>query len=212
MTRFIRQTPCAVLLTAQLVGIVLYPFLEGWPAGRQTFALFGILVMAVAVYAIRATPGLVWVAAGLALPAVALLLAQVITGNQALIPWASAWEAALYAYGAGAMMLYMLDDEDVTTDELFAIVVAFTLLGWAFAHVYVVVQALDPGALAGERSWMELLFLSFTSLTATGLSDIVPVSGHARSVAVLEMIAGVLYVAMVVARLVGLRATRLTRP
>jgi len=58
---------------------------------------------------------------------------------------------------------------------------------------------------------MELLFLSFTSLTATGLSEIVPVTGHARSVAVLEMIAGVLYVAMVVARLVGLRATRVSR-
>jgi hypothetical protein len=58
---------------------------------------------------------------------------------------------------------------------------------------------------------MELLFLSFTSLTATGLSDIVPVTGHARSVAVLEMVVGVLYVAMVVARLVGLRASRLPR-
>ena len=55
---------------------------------------------------------------------------------------------------------------------------------------------------------MELLFLSFTTLSSTGLSDIVPVSGHARSVVMLEQVAGVFYIAMVVTRLVALRGQR----
>jgi len=103
----------------------------------------------------------------------------------------------------------------VTTDELFAIGAVFTLMAWAFAFVYVVVQALDPqsftAAGSGTRSWMELLFLSFTTLSSTGLSDITPVSGHARSVVMLEQVAGIFYIAMVVTRLVSLNAVRSRR-
>jgi hypothetical protein len=52
------------------------------------------------------------------------------------------------------------------------------------------------------------LFLSFTTLTSTGLSDIVPVTDHARSVVMIEQLAGVAYVALFVSRLVGLTLGR----
>jgi hypothetical protein len=55
---------------------------------------------------------------------------------------------------------------------------------------------------------MELLFLSFTTLTSTGLSDVVPVRAFARSVVMLEQVAGVLYIAMVITRMVGLSRSR----
>ena len=51
---------------------------------------------------------------------------------------------------------------------------------------------------------MELLFLSFTTLSSTGLSDVVPVQPFARGLVMLEQVAGVGYIAMVVSRLVGL--------
>lgn len=214
LARFLRRTPCALLLIAQLLGVLLYPFLEDSFEGRQLFALFGLLVLGLTVLAVRATPMLSWVAGLIALPAVGLLVTQVVTGNEDLVPWASGFEAALYLYAGGAMLMYMLDDEHVTTDELFAIGAVFTLVAWAFAHVYVVLQALEPGAFTGlpdpdqTRTWTELLFLSFTTLSSTGLSDIVPITGHSRSVVMIEQVAGLFYIAMVVTRLVGLNAGR----
>jgi hypothetical protein len=212
MMRIIRKTPCAVLLAVQFLGVLLYPFLEDSLQSRQLFALFGLVVLALVVFALRVTPALTWVATLLALPAVVLLFVQIATGNQALVVWASIFEGSLYFYGAGAMLLYMLDDEVVTTDELFAMGAVFTLLAWAFAHVYVVVQGLEPAAFVGPgeglRSWTELLFLSFTTLTSTGMSDIIPVSGHARSVNMIEQVAGLFYIAMVVTRLVSLNRRR----
>jgi hypothetical protein len=211
---FARRTPCAVLLAAQLLSVLLYPFLEDSFAGRQLFALVGLTVLALAVIAVRATPMLSWVATLIAAPAVVLLILQIFTSNEDLAPWASGFEFALYLYAAAAMLRYMLADDHVTTDELFALGAVFTLLAWAFAHLYVVVQALDPGAFtaaidpAADRSWTELLFLSFTTLSSTGLSDVVPISGHARSVVMLEQVAGLFYIAMVVTRLVGLNAAR----
>lgn len=214
---FVRRTPCAVLLAAQLAGVLLYPFLEGSFVGRQLFALFGLVVLALAILAIRATPALFWVALLIAFPAVVLLIVQVVTSNEDLAPWASGFEAALYAYAAAAMLAYMLKDDHVTTDELFAIGAVFTLLAWAFAHLYVVVQAVDPGAFiaavdpSADRTWTELLFLSFTTLTSTGLSDVVPITGHARSVVMIEQVAGLFYIAMVVTRLIGLNSARKLR-
>ena len=67
--------------------------------------------------------------------------------------------------------------------------------------------AIDP---QGTRSWMELLFLSFTTLSSTGLSDVIPVKASARSFVMIEQLAGLGYVAMVVSRLVAL--TVLGRP
>ena len=150
-------------------------------------------------------------------PATVLLVAQVFVSSPGLNAWSSGFEAVLYFYAAASMLAYMLADEVVTTDELFAIGAVFTLLAWAFAHTFVVVQALDPGSFIAAvapnepRSWTELLFLSFSTLSGTGLSDIVPVKDHARSVVMLEQLAGLFYIAMVVARLVGLSAGRIRR-
>jgi len=62
----------------------------------------------------------------------------------------------------------------------------------------------------GESShaFFDMLFLSFTNLTSVGLSDILPALGHARSLVMIEQVAGVLYIALVVARLVGLTVAR----
>jgi hypothetical protein len=99
----------------------------------------------------------------------------------------------------------------ITRDELFAVGATFTLVAWAFAYLFVVCQAIDPGSFTaaidagGERSWMELLFLSFTTLSSTGLSDVVPVHAFARGLVMIEQLAGVAYIAMVVSRLVALQ-------
>jgi hypothetical protein len=59
------------------------------------------------------------------------------------------------------------------------------------------------------RTWVELLFLSVTTLSSTGLSDIVPITPHARSFVMLEQIAGMLYLALVVSRMVALTTLRI---
>jgi hypothetical protein len=212
--RFVRTTPCFVLLVVQLAGVLLYPWMETTYAGRAAFSLFGLLVLGLTVVALRATPFLSWVAIPVAVPSAVLLVVTVFNGDDQLYAWSAGFEMLVYFYTALSMLAYMLRDDEVTTDELFAIPAVFTLLAWAFAYLFVVVQALDHGfSGAGEpdRTWMELLFLSFTVLSSTGLSDIVPVSGHARSVVMMEQIVGIFYVAMVVTRLVALRGQRSER-
>jgi hypothetical protein len=213
-----RRDPSALLLAAQLAGVLLYPFMEGSDAGRALFSVFGIAILGLVVLAVRASPrATTWVALVLGLPATVLLLIQAVTGDDTLLPYSSALEAILYFYAAGALIAYMLADHVITRDELFAVGATFTLVAWAFAYSYTVCQAIEPNSFIAavepgqERSWMELLFLSFTTLSSTGLGDVVPVRPFARGLVMLEQLAGLAYVAMVVSRLVGLMVLGRTR-
>ena len=207
---FVRREPSAVLLAVQLCGVLIYPFLGDDGVGRALFSVFGILVLGLVVLAVRSTRAFTGVALLLGVPATVLLVIQAVTGSDALLPYSSALEAMLYFYAAGALIQYMLADHEITRDELFAVGATFTLVAWAFAYTYTVCQAIEPGSFTAAvdpeapRSWMELLFLSFTTLTSTGLSDVVPVKDFARALVMLEQLAGLSYVAVLVSRLVGL--------
>jgi hypothetical protein len=205
-----RRQPSAVLLAAQLAGVLLYPAMEGSDVGRSLFSVFGIAILGLVVLAVRSSPGLTWVGILLGAPATILLLIQAVTQDDTLLPYSSALEAVLYFYAAYALIAYMLADHEITRDELYAVGATFTLVAWAFAYSFTVYQAIEPQSFTAavdaghDRSWVELLFLSFTTLSSTGLSDVVPIKPFARSLVMIEELAGVAYIAMVVSRLVGL--------
>lgn len=205
-----RRHPSALLLLVQLLGLLLYPLLDGTQTGRLALSAFGVAVLVFTTRMVRRTPGLTWVSMGLALPAIVLLVLQIAFDLHALLPWAAALESLFYFYAAGSLVAYMMEDTRATTDELFAAGATFTLLAWAFAYAFVVVQALEPGSFLAAvnpeqpRSWTELVFLSFALLSSTGIGDVIPVRPLARGLASLEMFVGVMYIALVVSRLIGL--------
>jgi hypothetical protein len=215
--RLARRDPSAVLFAAQLASLLVYPALEGRGAGRALFSVLGIAILGLVVRAVRASPILTWIGVLLGVPASLLLLAQAISGSDDLLPYSSAFEAVLYFYAAAGLIAYMLADYEITRDELFAVGATFTLVAWGFAYLYTVCQAISPHSFTaavdpnGDRTWVELLFLSFTTLSSTGLSDIVPIRPFARSLVMFEQLAGIAYVAMVVSRLVGLTVMRRVR-
>ena len=209
-----RRNPSALLLLVQLAGVLVYPAMEEVRGGRVAFEILGITVLVLAVLSVRASPGLTWPSVLLGVAAGALSLADAFHATRWLQAVSSALHAAFYVYAAYCLLRYMLTDHEVTTDELFASGATFTLLAWGFAYIYLCVQTLQPGAFTaststlGLRTWTELLFLSFTTLSSTGLSDMMPVTPYARAVVMLEQIAGVGYIAMVVSRLVGMTLQR----
>jgi hypothetical protein len=213
-----RRQPSAILLAAQLAGVLVYPAMENSQAGTALFSLFGIAILGLVVLSVRSSPGFTWVAIVLGTPATILLLIQAITRDDALLPYSSAFEAVLYFYAAGALITYVLEDHVVTRDELFAVGATFTLVAWAFAYTFTVYQAIEPNSFTaavdpnGTRTWVELLFLSFTTLSSTGLSDVIPIKPFARSLVMIEQFAGVAYIAMVVSRLVGLLVVTRNEP
>ncbi len=208
--RFLMRNPSAGLLLVQLLGIVLYPMMESSPRGRALFGMFGLLVLGLALWVVRSGPWLTWLGLLFAMPVVVLSLINVISPRPALSVATAALETVFYFYAAGSLIAYMLQDWHVQVDELFAAGATFTLLAWAFAYAFVVCQALSPGAFGhaegtmAPRSWIELLYLSVAVLSSVGLSDIYPVKPMARALVMLASIVGIMYIALVVSRLIGM--------
>jgi len=206
--------PSAVLLVVQLLGVLIYPFMEGTEFGRPIFEVFGALVLALAIWSVRDSPGPTWIVVVLGVLASALSIADGLSPSPILAGTSAVLHALFYFYAAGSLMVYILADRQVTSDELYAVGATFTLVAWGFAYIYAITQLIWPGSFTAAvssdapRTWMELLFLSFTTLTSTGLSDVVPVAPHARAVSMVEQLAGVGYVALVVSRVVGLTLSR----
>ena len=206
----VRQHPSGVLLGAQLLAVLAYPFTSETPTGRAVLGIFGLFVLGVAVWAVRATPALTWVAILLGVPVVVLTVMEGLDpGNTTIRLWSSVLHALFYGYTAYGLVRYLFDDTFVTRDEMFAVGANFTVVAWGFAYVFMAVQVVWPGSYVsyqgeGFQGFPNLLFLSFATLTSVGLSDIQPVLPHARSVAMVAQVTGVLYVAMIISRIVSL--------
>ena len=214
---YLRRTPSAGLLLVQLLGVLLYPWMETSPSGRAVFGAFGLLVLGVALRVVRRSPWLTWLALVLTALVVALSVVHAIAPRPELPVAIAMVKSVFYFYAAGSLIAYMLQDWIATTDELFAAGATFTLLAWAFAYAFAACDAIQPGSFSapinptGPRSWMELLFLSVAVLSSVGLSDILPVTGMARALVILESFAGVMYMALVVSRVIGLTMLRRDR-
>ncbi|KWR73241.1 potassium channel family protein [Pseudomonas sp. PI1] len=210
----LKRHPSAILLFVQLLGVLLYPWMDDSTLGRALFGAFGLLVLGLALQVVKRSPVHSWVAAVLALLVLTLGLLDLWLASRVLELLVPALEAAFYFYAAASLIAYMNADQRATTDELYAAGATFTLLAWAFAHLFSFCQLAVPGSFSAAldadapRTWTELLFLSFTTLSGVGLGDILPLTPAARSLVMIEEFAGVMYLALVVSRLIAMSVSR----
>lgn len=212
--RLLRRHPSALLLAAQLASLVLYPLTDANEDGRVLFGVIGLVAVSLSVWVVDRSPARTWIALVLGVPAIVVTLAAIVFDSTPLLVYSALLESALYFYAAGSLIAYMMHDHRVTSDEYFAAGATFTLLAWAFAYAFFVCQSWYPDSFTGMRApdqprrWMELLFLSFTTLSGVGIGDVIPLGMPARALVMLEQFAGIGYITVVVSRLIGLGMLR----
>jgi hypothetical protein len=215
----LRDHPSGVLLAVQILGLLVLPYTTSGGAGRTMISVFGLIVLGIAVAAVDRTPSTRLVTITLGTPVLIMTIAEALWGDIMWVALVSAvTHAIFYFYTAISLLRYMFADAWVSKDELFATGACFTILIWAHAYVYAAVQLIWPASftVAGgheQLTFFELLFLSTTILTGTGLSDIGPApnSNPARSFIMIEMLNQVFYIALVIARLLGLTLVKFRR-
>lgn len=215
--RLLRYHPSAFLLIAQLILLVLFAVFDDLHSQRALISAFSVLILVLVIWVVSSSSTINWLIWGLAIPTFVLSVLSAIFANPNLIAISSLIEALLYFYTAGSLIVYMLGDERVTTDELFAMGATFTLVAWGYAYLYLVCQTWLPNSFVSSLildrpiTFLEFLSLSFTNLTATGLGDIMPVTPTARILVMLTQFSGIGYVAVVVSRLISLTTQKRNR-
>jgi hypothetical protein len=116
-------------------------------------------------------------------------------------------------YALSIIVAHLFQRRDVTLNTILGAVVTYLLAAVAFSQVFQILELLDEGAFSGlsdaalgDRPELSnaLMYFSLVCITTMGYGDIVPVSNLARSLSVLEGAFGQLYLAVMIARLVGL--------
>ena len=206
-----RLLPSAWLLLVQFLILVLTAITRESLSFRALIWVLGVLVLLIIAKVIRQTP--MFTILGLSFVGCAVLFSTLImlgVNHPNIQIIAHGFEACAYFSAAYGVLRYMFADRYLTKDELFAAGAVFTLIAWGFAFLYSICQLIYPDSFVnpaepGMQSWLDLLFLSFSLQSATGLSDLMPVSAPARVLAMLQMFCGVMYLALIVSRLIALQ-------
>ncbi|MFW1910822.1 ion channel [Acinetobacter ursingii] len=210
-----RLLPSAWLLIVQFFILILSSISNDSHISYRAISwVLGALALLLIAKVIRQSPA--FTALGLFFVSGALLFSILILlgyREPAIQITAHIFESLAYFYAAYGLLRYMFADRYLTKDEMFAAGAVFTLLAWGFAFLYNICQLIDPNSFikpehVGLKSWLDILFLSFSLQSATGLSDIVPSGAAARVIAIIQMFGGVMYLAVIVTRLVALQYTR----
>jgi ion channel len=107
---------------------------------------------------------------------------------------------------------HILKSKNITADTLYAAVCVYLLLGILWVSIYGSIEYLSPGAVfvsdslgsSGNITTNELIYYSYTTLSTLGYGDITSITALGRIVSVLEALAGQLFIAFLVARLVSI--------
>lgn len=108
------------------------------------------------------------------------------------------------------LLRYIFLSRSVTRDVLYAATAVYLLLGALFVPIYGLLETVQPGSFVDSANldvaiqWQYFIYFSYTTLTTVGYGDFLPLSPWARSIANLEAVIGVLYIAIMMARLVSL--------
>jgi hypothetical protein len=198
------------LFGALLVFILLFPSLEQSPLGFSVLMLLLIAVLSSAVYAVSEDRHLPRTATVLALAAVILTTIALLSGHIVAVAFAPVALAVFYGVIIVTLLGHVLRTERVTAEEIFAALSIYLLIGLLWGTLYTTILALRSDSFTiltaspGWLHWGDLTYFSFTTLTTVGLGDILPVGSLAKSLVVIESTLGMLYPAVLLARLVSL--------
>jgi len=194
------------LLFGLLITLLLAPI--GWNRfdGIVTIAFTATLV--VSVWSLARTKWAYY--AGLTLAVISVVISAIEFGTHwpSLVVVPSAVAFAFCLLSMTIALREVVFDTGVDANRIAGAVSVYLLLGlnWAFAYKFLLLA--DPGAFTGlgtgpGEPFLHLLYYSFVTLTTLGYGDISPISPVARALSYLEAVSGVMYVAILVASLVG---------
>jgi len=110
---------------------------------------------------------------------------------------------ALYFYISYSLVKNILSIKLVTADLIYCAISTYFLIGMGWTGIYIIVEGISPGSFSGKSEPVDLLYFSFVSLTTVGYGDVVPLSVLGQRLAVLEAAMGSIYMAVIVAMIVG---------
>jgi voltage-gated potassium channel len=200
-----------VLAVALVATFALLPLSRSSELGRSLVSLLVSAILVAVLWAVSRSPHLLVGGLALLVPSALGWWSESLGLSGALAETGIAFSAGYFLLAAAILWPRAFRPRRITEDSLVGSVCVYLLLGLAFACAYLWLGQIDPGAFSvapppGGWRLADFAYLSLVTMTTLGYGDIAPVAGGARALAVVQSCVGVLYPAIVVARLVAIHA------
>jgi len=197
-----------VLVNAAAVFGPLAPFVEAQYGGLMVRYVINSVVMLAAVAAVGRSIVSFVVVLAMAAPALACRWLALHGGDPTYIDLGLRLDAGVYVATIGLLLRFVFDQQVLTSDRLWGAAAAYLMIGVLWSVLYTIIDRFGEPAFAirdqsGSMQLNDLLYFSFGTLTTSGFGDIVPLTPVARTAAMVEGIVGQLFMAILIARLVG---------
>jgi hypothetical protein len=202
------------LFISMVLMFVFRPFLTDHVGVAYLMEIFLFLIFLSAVYAVSQKRSTLIIAFFLLLLAEVLQLVSHIQDIPSLDTLSNILGGLLLAYTATIILLYLFSEDKITGDMIMGAICAYFLMGLVWAFVYSTLEFLQPGSFQmpqGTVNQATFTYYSYVTLTTLGYGEITPISTPARSFAILEAMMGQLYLAVLIARLVGIHIAQSSR-
>lgn len=211
MPELLRTIPRNVALLVTLVFLIIVAPLV--PVERSGFVaeLLFDLVLVAGVFSVRPKRRS-WAFLAVTTVTLAARWGEILSGAPGLDVAALALTVVWIGYAVSIIVIHLFRRREVTLDTIMGAVVSYLLVAFGFAMLFEILALQNPDAFSGlpeatsgRRKMSDtLLYFSLVCITTMGYGDVVPTSDLARPLAALEGVFGQLYLAVMIARLVGL--------
>jgi hypothetical protein len=199
-----------LLLISVVSFFVLAPILESIRMGGLLLVLTLYLTLVTAVMEVSVKRSAFFATMPVAVISMVLLMVTHLRPDRTLLLCSHIFLTLFFIIVSVSLFTYLGRRETITAGRIHVSVALYFLLGLTWFSGYELINLIQPGsfaeagvALTGEVHWSTLLYFSLTTLTTLGYGDVVAIKPPARMFATLEASAGVLYIAITVARLVA---------
>lgn len=197
------------LLVSIILFFVVVPFFESLVGLRMLLDVFLSLMLLSGIQAASQNWRTVFISVLLSLPMFLTMWVSYFIALPQLRLVGYAFGALFLSYTAALILRHIFRSREVTRDVIHGALVVYLLMGMVWGFVYALLEGLRPGSFdippgLLEENRLIHIYYSFITLTTLGFGDIAPLSAPACSLSLLEAVFGQLYLAVLVARLVGL--------
>lgn len=207
-----RQTRFLLLLVSLLAMMVLEPFLFDYTRIWFLVDIFFSIILFTSIYAVSDKKSTTLIAILLAFPKLATLWIEGFISYTPVAFLDSIFGIAFIGYIIILILRHIFKQKEVTLETIYGAIVVYILIGLLWVFFYKLTEILHPGSFSMAAdiaaSKKTMYYFSFITLTTLGYGDITPVSDQAKSLAMLEAVVGQMFIAVLIARLVGIHITQ----
>lgn len=194
-----------------LTYLALYPYMGNTGVRFYLFRLVSAALTLMCVYAVSFRKGLFYVALALAIPSI---VEHAIVFRPTLMPASAVPVILSFAFDVFTIVIIfrrVFVREKPEAETIFGAVCIYLLIGFSFARLYAILAILQPHAFYLDPAvnlhpvpvGFDFIYFSFGSMTTAGAAGIAAASPQVRSVSMIESVLAVLYIAVMIARLMG---------